>query len=310
METSDAITEQRNIASADLDRMSTEEIVRLINSEDKKVADAVERAIPDIVRAIEVIAGRLRNGGRLLYVGAGTSGRLGILDASECPPTYGTPPELVQGIIAGGPDAAFLSQEGAEADAEAGGAARADRPRSALDAVVGLTASGRTPFVIGALDYARQAGAATVAITCNPNAEVLAHADNPIVLVVGPEVVTGSTRMKAGTAQKMTLNIISTTTMVKLGRVASNLMVDMKTWSEKLVARAKRVISLRTHADLAEAERALVAAEGDVKVAIVMLARGISADEARSRLRAADGRLKDALEGGAGGQASCERQRR
>ena len=293
-----AVTEQINLASIDLDRKSTLEILRIINAEDQTVAQAVEREIPRIAAAADAIFERLAAGGRLFYVGAGTSGRLGILDAAECPPTFGTDPELVQGVIAGGEKAIFRAQEGAEDDPEQGGRDLLARGLSAKDAVVGLSASGRTPYVVGALQAARGIGAATVAISCNPGSPLSECADIRIEPIVGPEVVTGSTRMKAGTAEKLILNMLSTTVMVKLGRVSSNLMVNLRMGSAKLVRRARGIITLTTGISDEDAGRALEAANGHVKAAIVMTALHVDLEQANRLLDAASGRLTDALEAG------------
>ncbi|MCS6860632.1 MAG: N-acetylmuramic acid 6-phosphate etherase [Abditibacteriales bacterium] len=283
-------TEARNPASMDIDKKTTLEMLQIINDEDKIVAFAVEKVLPSVARAVDLIVPRLRSGGRLFYIGAGTSGRLGIVDASECPPTFGTPPELVQGIIAGGRDAVFRSQEGAEDDADAGERDLAERGFTAKDVLVGLSASGRTPYVLGALRYARRLGALTIGITCNDAAAIQDRAqasclhcrqdigatladevDVLIAPIVGPEVITGSTRMKAGTAQKMILNMLSTVTMIQLGRVQSNLMVDMQTLCGKLRDRARRVVALAAGVDEATAEAALQASGGRVREAIESL---------------------------------------
>jgi N-acetylmuramic acid 6-phosphate etherase len=267
------ITEARNAASMDIDKKSTLEMLHIINDEDKTVAFAVEKVLPDVAKAVDLIVPRLKSGGRLFYVGAGTSGRLGIVDASECPPTFGTPPELVQGIIAGGKEAVFRSQEGAEDDEAAGGNDLATRGLTERDVVVGLSASGRTPYVIGAFRYARSVGAATVGVTCNDNADLKSEVDVCIAPVVGAEVITGSTRMKSGTAQKMVLNMLSTVTMIQLGRVQGNLMVDLQMWCDKLRDRARRLVCLATGVDEAAAEAALEASGGRVREAIESLRR-------------------------------------
>jgi N-acetylmuramic acid 6-phosphate etherase len=248
-----------------------------------------------IVPAIEAITDRLARRGRLRYVGAGTPGRMGVLDASECPPTFGTPPELVQGIIAGGPDAMFAAQEGAEDDLEAGTRAMADAGIGALDAVVGVAASGRTPFVIGALREARRRGALTVALACNVEAPISREAELAIEIPVGPEVLAGSTRLKAGTAQKLVLNMISTIAMVRLGKTWGNLMVDLRATNEKLRERAIRIVQQVTGASREDAIDALRKAEWEVKPAVLVVGRGLDVSEARRRL-AADGRLRVALE--------------
>ena len=290
------VTEQINLASTDLDRRSTADILRIINDEDKTVPAAVEREIPRIATAADAIHAALAAGGRLFYVGAGTSGRLGIIDAAECPPTFGTDPELVQGIISGGEPAVFRAREGAEDDPEQAGRDLLARALSPRDVVVGLSASGRTPYVLGALEAAKRVGAVTIAVSCNPGSPLSQRADISIEPVVGPEVVTGSTRMKAATAEKLVLNMLSTTVMVKLGRVSSNLMVDLRTGSAKLVRRAKRIISLTTGVSDSDAAKALEAAGGHVKAAIVMTGLGVDLPEAQRLLDAANGRLTDALE--------------
>lgn len=266
-------TEQPNPASEGLDVLSVQEMLRVINEEDKLVPLAVEREIPRIAQAIDLVVDRLRQGGRLFYVGAGTSGRLGVVDASECPPTFGTDPELVQGLIAGGPAAVFQSQEGAEDHPEEAVRELQSRGLSAQDAIVALSASGRTPFCIGALQYARSVGAAAIALVCNENAEMSRFAEVTLCPVVGPEVVTGSTRMKAGTAEKLVLNMISTVTMVRLGRVKGNLMVDMQLRCGKLWERATRLVQRLTGVSADEARAALEQHEGSVRLAAEALKR-------------------------------------
>lgn len=265
------LSEQRNPASFFLDQLDVEAILTLINDEDHKVAPAVRQEIPAIAQAVRWAVRGLSRGGRLIYVGAGTSGRLGIMDAAECPPTFGTPPDWVIGIIAGGPQALFHPVEGAEDDMEAGREEMRRRNVGINDVVVGLSVSGRTPFVIAAMDEARRRGAKTVAITVNRDAPIGAVADVVIAPVVGPEIVAGSTRMKAGTAQKLILNMISTATMVKLGRVQSNLMVDLQTWSVKLRERAKRIVAQLTGVSISEAEKALEINDWQVRQAIAWL---------------------------------------
>lgn len=263
-------TEKRNRASENIDQLSTQEIVDLINAEDSAIPDAVARQRTQIAGAVDVIVSRFKGGGRLFYVGAGTSGRLGVLDASECPPTFGVSPSLVQGIIAGGRRALVRSAEGAEDHPEDGAAAIDKRQVRANDAVVGLAACGMTPFVLGALERARQIGAATVFVTCAP--EAVEHIPAEIVInpVVGPEVVTGSTRMKAGTATKLVLNTLTTAAMIRLGKVYGNLMVDLKAINEKLRDRSIRIVMEVTGLDRSRARRLLARAEGKVKAAIVM----------------------------------------
>lgn len=265
------LSEQRNPASLFLDQLDVEAILTLINDEDHKVAPAVRQEIPAIAQAVRWAVRGLSRGGRLIYVGAGTSGRLGIMDAAECPPTFGTPPDWVIGIIAGGPQAVFRAVEGAEDDMEAGREAMRQLNVGENDVVVGLSVSGRTPFVIAAMEEAQKRGAKTVAITVNRDAPIAAVADVVIAPVVGPEIVAGSTRMKAGTAQKLILNMLSTATMVKLGRVRSNLMIDLRTWSVKLRERAKRIVAQLTGVSLQEAEEALRANNWEVRKAVASL---------------------------------------
>lgn len=270
-------------------------MLTLINSEDQKVALAVRAEIPNIARAVEVIAQRLAGGGRLFYVGAGTSGRLGIIDAAECPPTFGTDPELVQGVIAGGRGAVFQSVEGAEDSREQGQQDLKERGLTAQDVVVAIAASGRTPYCLGALEYARQVAAPTVALTCNPGSPMTALAEMAITPMVGPEVIMGSTRMKAGTAQKLVLNMISTAVMIKLGKVYSNLMVDVRATNEKLLERARRIVVLATGTDPATAAEALRQAGYQVKTAILMIAGGVGLAEAAQLLREERGYIRRAL---------------
>ncbi|WP_433603112.1 N-acetylmuramic acid 6-phosphate etherase [Nocardia sp. CA-135953] len=288
-------TEASNPRTTTLDSMPIDELLRTMNAEDMGVASAVAQAIPEIARAVELIVAARRRGGRLIYLGAGTSGRLGMLDAVECPPTFGTDPGEVLGIIAGGPDAFLRAVEGAEDDPVL---AVADLSAIALtgdDVVVALAASGRTPYVVSALRYGRSVGAATVAISCNRNAEASAHADIGIEIDTGPEVLTGSTRLKAGTAQKMVCNMLSTAAMVRSGKVYGNLMVDVKPTNAKLVDRACRIIAEATGADPATAAALLDAADGHVKTAIVMRLAGVDASAARALLHDADGRVRDAV---------------
>jgi N-acetylmuramic acid 6-phosphate etherase len=289
-------TEMRNAASERLDEMSALEIVTLMNEEDEKVAYAVRQVLPQVAKAVELIVSAMEQGGRLLYFGAGTSGRLGVLDASECPPTYGTDPSLVRGIIAGGPAAMSEAVEGAEDSMELGAE---DVERAAVtskDVVVGIAASGRTPYVIGALGAAKKRGAKIVSLSCNPTAEISHGVDVSIDVVVGPEVVAGSTRLKAGTATKMVLNMLTTASMVKLGKVYGNLMVNVQATNQKLRERAKRIIMQVTGVDYAQAEKLINAAAGDVRVAIVMQKTAASYEEAVQRIRRAQGRVRLAIE--------------
>ncbi len=289
------VTEQRNPRSRRLDRMTTPEALRLMNREDQRVPRAVGREIPRIAAAVELIVGRLDAGGRLFYVGAGTSGRLGVLDAAECPPTFGTPRTLVQGIIAGGRRALVRSIEGAEDDAHASADALRRRRLSATDVVVGIMASRRTPYALGALAYGRSVGAATIAVTANPAGGARLPADVVIAPRLGPEVLTGSTRLKAGTAQKLVLNMLSTATMVRRGKVYENLMVDLRTASRKLEERTKRVFMQATGARYGDAERWLRRAGGSLKVAIVMRRAGVTRPEAERRLKEAQGWVRQAI---------------
>mgnify|MGYP005835307969 CR=1 FL=1 len=290
------LTEQRNPRTTDIDRLSTLEILEIINDEDATVAAAVRRALPQIARAVDTIVDGLRHGGRLLYVGAGTSGRLGVLDAVECVPTFSTDPDMVQGIVAGGEAAITRSIEGAEDDREAGRAAIRERAVARHDTVVGLAASGRTPYVIGALEEANARGAATVAVACNDPVPLFEAAQIAIPALVGPEVIAGSTRMKAGTAQKMILNMLSTASMIRLGKVYGNLMVDVRVSNQKLAARARRIVSEVTGTSEEEAARLLTLADNQVKTAIVVGLLGLSPDEARARLAAAQGMLRRVIE--------------
>jgi len=289
-------TEKRNPRSRDIDRRTTLEMVEIINAEDRRVAPAVGREARRVAAAVELVVARLRRGGRLIYVGAGTSGRLGTLDAAECPPTFGTPPRLVQAVIAGGRRALVRSVEGAEDRARDGAAAMDRKHLKPRDAVVGIAACGLTPFVRGAMRRARQVGAATVFITCAPESRRSIAADVVINPVVGPEVVTGSTRMKAGTATKLILNTLTTATMIKLGKVYGNLMVDLRATNEKLCDRAERIVMGLAGLSRPAARRLIAAAAGRVKVALVMHFRGVGAREARRILRRTGGALRRAIE--------------
>ncbi len=290
------LTERQNLNTQQIDRLDTLAILTAINAEDRTVAEAVAAALPAIARAVDAVAERLRGGGRLFYVGAGTSGRLGILDASECPPTYGTPPELVQAIIAGGENAMFDAVEFVEDDEVAGADDLTARNVNAQDAVVGIAASGRTPYVLGALRSARELGAITIGLSNNAPAPVLDAADIAIPVVTGPEVITGSTRMKAGTAQKLVLNMISTGAMIKLGKVYGNLMVDVQVRNDKLLQRARRIVAQVGKVDDAQAADLLALAENDVKTAIVMARRSVDASEAHALLAKADGFLRRVID--------------
>jgi N-acetylmuramic acid 6-phosphate etherase len=293
-------TEGRNTKTAELDLLPTNELIRTLHAENHTVADAVGAALPEIVKVVDVAAERLANGGRLFYVGAGTSGRIGVLDASECPPTFGVEKEVVQGVIAGGRDALTNSAEGIEDKKESGGRDLGGRRVNANDVVVGIAASGRTPYVIGALEVARKIGAFTVAVVNVPQAEMCDYADVSIVAATGPEAIAGSTRLKAGTAQKMVLNLISTGVMVKLGKVYGNLMVDVRASNEKLRDRAVRIVKNVAEVDYAKAEEALEKSDWSAKTAIVMLRLGVSADVATERLFGANDNLRAALSSATG----------
>jgi N-acetylmuramic acid 6-phosphate etherase len=288
-------TEARNPASDKIDTLSPLEIVRLMNAEDARVAEAVRREAESIARAVEAIADRLRSGGRLVYIGAGTSGRLGVLDASECPPTFSTPPEMVVGLIAGGYGALTRAVEGAE---DAPESAVADLQKiyfSRGDCLVGIATSGRTPYVIGGLKYARQIGAFAIGLACNDASALAGVADLMITPVVGPEVISGSTRLKAGTATKLVLNTLTTGAMVLLGKTYGNLMVDLKATNAKLVIRSRRIVAELTGLSEAEAEQQLARCGGELKTAVVAYRRGVSAEAARKLLAAAGGQLRGAL---------------
>lgn len=290
-------TEQRNPASMDIDTAPVEEIVRVINAEDHRVAEAVRHELPWVAEAVKIVVRAFRSGNRLFYVGAGTSGRLGILDASECPPTYGSDPEMVQGIIAGGPAAVFRSQEGAEDSEERGARALVEAGVRPGDVVCGIAASGRTPFVVGAVAKAREMGCRTLYVTCTPRREFAVEVDVAICPEVGPEVVMGSTRMKSGTAQKLVLNMLTTASMIRLGKVYENMMVDLQMTNRKLVERSRRTVMTVTGVDYAEAARVLGLADGHVKTALVMILAGVDAGEAGFRLAQASGFVRAAIAG-------------
>ena len=289
-------TEQRNPNTMNIDTLSTLDMVKLINQEDHRVAEAVAEVTDKIAQAIDVIADRLSKGGRLIYCGAGTSGRLGILDAVECPPTYSTEPEMVQALMAGGYPAIFKAVEGAEDSKELGVEDMKGISFGAGDVLVGIAASGRTPYVLGCMEYARELGAPTVSVTCCPGSVLDNFADIGIAPCPGPEVITGSTRMKSGTAQKMVLNMLSTGTMIKLGKVYGNLMVDVKPSNEKLVRRCVTIVCNATECDDATATAALEACGYRPKTAIVMILCGVGAEEAKEMLAQADGRVAKVLE--------------
>jgi N-acetylmuramic acid 6-phosphate etherase len=289
------LTEQRNAESRNLDRMTALEIVRLMNREDRKVAVAVGREIPAIARAVDAIVSGIRKGGRLIYVGAGSSGRMGVLDAAECPPTFGTSPKQVQALIAGGRRAITRAVEGAEDSARNGERDLRAKKVARNDVVVGIAASGTTPYVLGALRFARGQGATTVAVTSNLRMPVGRLAKIVIAPEVGPEVLTGSTRLKAGTSQKMVLNMLSTAVMARLGRVYENLMIDMMLTNEKLGDRALRILAAASGKSVSAAEHALRAAGHDQRVGLVMLKRGVEAREAKRLITRAGGNLRGAL---------------
>lgn len=293
----DLATEQSDPRYSGIDTLPTEEIARLMNAADAAVPAAVGRAIPEISAVVDAIAARMGRGGRLLYVGAGTSGRLAVLDASECPPTFGTDPDLVQGIIAGGEAALVRAVEGAEDDAEAGAAVIRGKHVGPLDSVVGISASGRAPYVVAAVEQARRLGALTVGLACNTGTPLARAAEHAIEVIVGPEVVAGSTRLKAGTAQKLVLNMISTITMIRSGRTYGNFMVDVVASNSKLVDRAARIVSDITGTQMPRAREVLESAGRDVKTAVVMIERGVGADDARALLAAHGNRLGPALRG-------------
>jgi N-acetylmuramic acid 6-phosphate etherase len=288
-------TEQQNAASAELDKLSALQIARVIHAEEAKVASIVEHALPEVARAIDAIAAALAQGGRLIYVGTGTSGRIGALDAVECPPTFGTDPKMVQYVIAGGEKALGMAVE-ADEDSRALGRRDMMRKRPTKnDVVVGISASGRTPYTIAAIDYARDRGAATIALTCNPGSPLEAAAALAVVVDVGPEVLAGSTRMKAGTAQKMVVNMLSTGAMVRLGHVYGNLMVNLRTKNTKLIERGLYILQRAAGVDRDAAEKALDAAGMSVPVALVMLKAGVSKAEAVRRLKRAGGNVRKAM---------------
>jgi N-acetylmuramic acid 6-phosphate etherase len=289
------ITEQANPRSENLSSLSSAEIVQLMNDEDATVADAVRRVLPSIAMAIEAIVQRLKSDGRLFYIGTGTSGRLGVLDASECPPTFGVPPELVQGVIAGGYDACYRAVEASEDDARASETDLRERSFGSRDALVGIAASGKTPYTVGAIAYARQLGAFTVGLTCVPNSPITHAAEVSIVPVVGPEIVTGSSRLKAGTAQKMVLNMISTATMVRLGYISGNRMSNLQAKNSKLRDRALRILMQETGLDSDRAASLFQDSENNLSVALVMAKANASRDKAAEALSATKGKVEAAV---------------
>jgi len=289
-------TENINPNTLNIDRASTAEIIRMINNEDKLVAYAVEKELPNIEKAVDIIYEQIKQGGRLIYIGAGTSGRLGILDAVECPPTFGTDTEMVQGIIAGGDGALIKAVEGAEDNAQMGAEDIKSRSFSSLDVLVGIAASGRTPYVIGAMQYAKSIGAKVIAVSCSSNSRMAEIADVAITPLVGPEVIAGSTRMKSGTAQKMVLNMLSSATMIKLGKTYTNLMVDVHATNKKLEKRALKIVTSTTGASEEEAKKALNNCNGNCKAAIACIKCDLSPDEAKKALQNADGHLRKIIE--------------
>ncbi len=288
-------TEARNQASLELDKMSPLEVVTLMNAEDAKVPLAIKPHLEEIAQAVQWCIHSLENGGRIIYMGAGTSGRLGVVDASECPPTFGVPAEMVVGLIAGGPSAFIKAVEGAEDSKELGANDLKELGLKELDTVIGLAASGRTPYVIGGLEYANQLGCKTVAIACNAGSAIGKVAKLAIEAIVGPEVLTGSTRLKAGTAQKLILNMISTASMVGIGKCYKNLMVDVMQSNEKLHVRAQNIVMEVTGVSRDEAKQTLEAADGSVKTAIVMILANCNKTEACKKLEAAKGHVREAL---------------
>jgi N-acetylmuramic acid 6-phosphate etherase len=295
-ELSALLTESVDPRYANLDTLSVSALAQLMNDADRTVPEAVRAALPQIVPAIDAVSQRMSAGGRLVYVGAGTAGRLGMLDASECPPTFSTAPGQVSAIIAGGPQALITAVEGAEDDSVAGAAAIDAARIGALDAVVGIAASGRTPYVVGAVTRARQLGALTVGLSCHAEATLSHAVDLPIEVLVGPEIISGSTRLKSGTAQKLVLNMISTIAMVRMGKTYGNLMIDVRATNHKLRERARRIVQQISSASRDEAAAALDASGNDIRVAALMLALHESADGAAARLRDAGGSLRTALE--------------
>lgn len=288
-------SEGRNPETLHIDRQSTLDILTTINRQDKQVPEAIARVLPAIANAVDHIVTAFQQGGRLIYMGAGTSGRLGVLDASECPPTFSVPADMVIGLIAGGPEAMFRAQEGAEDNAQSGADDLQQLALTAKDVVVGIAASGRTPYVLGGLHYARSLGAITVALACNSGSAIGLAADIAIEPEVGPEVITGSTRLKSGTAQKLVLNMLTTASMIRIGKVYQNLMVDLNASNLKLQARAQRIVMQATETDEEQAMAALTAADNNVKLAILMLLSGLDKTTAQARLQRHQGVLNAAL---------------
>lgn len=290
------LTEQENPRTEQISSLSTADIVHLMNDEDARVAKAVAEVLEDVTRAIDQIVERIQAGGRLFYIGTGTSGRLGVLDAAECPPTFGVSPDLIQAVIAGGYDACYRAVEASEDDAAAGARDLEQRGFTKADALVGIAASGRTPYTVGAIEYARRIGALTIAITCAPESAITKAAEISIAPLVGPEVIAGSTRLKAGTAQKLILNMVSTATMIKLGYVTGNRMTNMQTRNVKLRARAIRILRSESGLDEPQAEASLDEANGNLPVALVMSQTGRSRAEAEAALAQARGVIANAIE--------------
>lgn len=291
------VSEDRNPRSMDIDLLPTVDVLREINAEDKGVPAAVEKVIPQIAEAVDEIVKAFHKGGRLVYIGAGTSGRLGVLDASECPPTFSVPEGMVVGLIAGGDHALRHAVEGAEDDPDQGRQDLVDIGLTADDVVVGIAVSGRTPYVIGALNHAKSLGARTVALSCNPDSVIAAIADIAVSPVVGPEILTGSTRLKSGTAQKLVLNMLTTASMIRIGKTYQNLMVDLHASNQKLVARAARIVMQATDCTMEEARRVLELTGNDVKPAILIQLTGMDVDAARAALDNAGGFLRKAING-------------
>jgi len=289
------ITESRNPNTYDIDIMTTEEIVRTINKEDQNVVPAVAKEIPYITKAVDLITHAFKNNGRLIYIGAGTSGRLGVLDAAECPPTFGTNPQMIQGIIAGGFDALVRAQEGSEDKYDLGASDLNKKNITANDVVCGIAASQRTPYVKGALEEAKRHGAKTIAVICNPRETLKMNVDVAICPVPGPEVVMGSTRMKAGSAQKMVLNMLTTSAMIKMGKVYENMMIDLQQNSQKLIERSKKIIMIATDVDYESADKYLKMTDGHVKSAILMALTDLDLDNVKKLLDKNDGFIKKAL---------------
>lgn len=290
------VSEGRNPDTMDIDLQPSIEIVKRLNQQDKSVPLAVEKVLPEVAQAVDKIVEAFQVGGRLIYLGAGTSGRLGVLDASECPPTFGVSDQMVIGLIAGGQDAMFKAKEGAEDDPQLGESDLQSLNLTPDDVVVGIAASGRTPYVIGALTYANELGATTVALSCNPDSPIAESAEIAISPVVGPEALTGSTRLKSGTAQKLVLNMLTTASMIRLGKSYQNLMVDVKATNKKLLARATRIVMQATDCDKAQATSTLEETEFDVKLAILMILTGLGIQEAREQLHHQQGFLRAAVE--------------